>query len=66
MIHRKERPECKRRWATEDWDAMQATALRDWLLNRREARAVVPARRRPRTAAPADHRPARRRTAPRC
>jgi hypothetical protein len=33
-----ERPECKRRWATEGWDAMQAKALRDWLLNRCEAR----------------------------
>jgi hypothetical protein len=33
-----ERPECKRRWATEGWNAMQAKALRDWLLNRCEAR----------------------------
>ncbi|MGW0434932.1 BREX-2 system adenine-specific DNA-methyltransferase PglX [Micromonospora sp. NPDC003197] len=33
-----ERPECKRRWATEGWDAMQAKALRDWLLDRCEAR----------------------------
>jgi hypothetical protein len=33
-----ERPECKRRWATEGWDAMQAEALRDWLLDRCEAR----------------------------
>ncbi|SCG34783.1 BREX-2 system adenine-specific DNA-methyltransferase PglX [Micromonospora humi] len=33
-----ERPECKRRWATEGWDAMQRKALRDWLLNRCEAR----------------------------
>jgi hypothetical protein len=32
-----ERPECKRRWATEGWDAMQAKALRDWLLDRLEA-----------------------------
>jgi hypothetical protein len=32
-----ERPECKRRWATEGWDAMQSTALRDWLLDRLEA-----------------------------
>ncbi|SDT66952.1 BREX-2 system adenine-specific DNA-methyltransferase PglX [Actinoplanes derwentensis] len=32
-----ERPECKRRWATEGWDAMQAKALRDWLLDRCEA-----------------------------
>ncbi|PWR09925.1 BREX-2 system adenine-specific DNA-methyltransferase PglX [Micromonospora acroterricola] len=33
-----ERPECKRRWAGEGWDAMQAKALRDWLLDRCEAR----------------------------
>ncbi|MGA3563758.1 BREX-2 system adenine-specific DNA-methyltransferase PglX [Melissospora conviva] len=33
-----ERPECKRRWATEGWDAMQARALRDWLLDRCETR----------------------------
>jgi hypothetical protein len=33
-----ERPECKRRWATEGWDAMRAKALRDWLLDRCEAR----------------------------
>jgi len=33
-----ERPECKRRWATEGWDAMQAKALRDWLLDRCEVR----------------------------
>ncbi|WBC18664.1 BREX-2 system adenine-specific DNA-methyltransferase PglX [Solwaraspora sp. WMMA2080] len=32
-----ERPECKRRWATEGWDKMQAAALRDWLLERLEA-----------------------------
>ncbi|MFI6824076.1 BREX-2 system adenine-specific DNA-methyltransferase PglX [Micromonospora sp. NPDC050187] len=32
-----ERPECKRRWATEGWDAMQAKALREWLLDRLEA-----------------------------
>ncbi|GIF21399.1 hypothetical protein BJ973_005154 [Actinoplanes tereljensis] len=32
-----ERPECKRRWATEGWDKMQAEALRDWLLDRMEA-----------------------------
>jgi len=28
-----ERPECKRRWATEGWDVTQAKALRDWLLD---------------------------------
>lgn len=33
-----ERPECKRRWATEGWDVMQQKALRDWLLDRCEAR----------------------------
>ncbi|GAB3843189.1 BREX-2 system adenine-specific DNA-methyltransferase PglX [Micromonospora andamanensis] len=33
-----ERPECKRRWATDGWDKMQARALRDWLLDRCEAR----------------------------
>jgi hypothetical protein len=31
-----ERPECKRRWATDGWDAMQSKALRDWLLDRLE------------------------------
>lgn len=33
-----ERPECKRRWATEGFDAMQEKALREWLLDRFEAR----------------------------
>ncbi|MEU5828647.1 BREX-2 system adenine-specific DNA-methyltransferase PglX [Micromonospora tulbaghiae] len=33
-----ERPECKRRWATDGWDVMQRKALRDWLLDRCEAR----------------------------
>ncbi len=33
-----ERPECKRRWATEGWEAMEAKALREWLLDRCEAR----------------------------
>jgi hypothetical protein len=32
-----ERPECKRRWAGDGWDAMQTAALRDWLLDRLEA-----------------------------
>ena len=32
-----ERPDCKRRWSTEGWDAMQHAALRDWLLDRLEA-----------------------------
>jgi hypothetical protein len=33
-----ERPEYKRRWATEGWDALQQKALRSWLLDRIEAR----------------------------
>ncbi|MET9731659.1 BREX-2 system adenine-specific DNA-methyltransferase PglX [Streptomyces sp. NPDC006458] len=33
-----ERPEYKRRWATEGWDALQEKALRSWLLDRMEAR----------------------------
>ncbi|MFI1952993.1 BREX-2 system adenine-specific DNA-methyltransferase PglX [Streptomyces xinghaiensis] len=33
-----ERPEYKRRWATEGWDVMQEKALRAWLLDRIEAR----------------------------
>jgi hypothetical protein len=33
-----ERPECKRRWATDGWDSMCQRALRDWLLDRCEAR----------------------------
>jgi hypothetical protein len=33
-----ERPEYKRRWATEGWDALQEKALRSWLLNRIENR----------------------------
>ncbi|MEU3423705.1 BREX-2 system adenine-specific DNA-methyltransferase PglX [Streptomyces murinus] len=33
-----ERPEYKRRWATDGWDAMQKAALRSWLLDRIEAR----------------------------
>ncbi|MFJ8273775.1 BREX-2 system adenine-specific DNA-methyltransferase PglX [Streptomyces sp. NPDC094154] len=34
-----ERPEYKRRWATEGWDAMRQKALRSWLLDRIEDRA---------------------------
>ncbi|MFG2596164.1 BREX-2 system adenine-specific DNA-methyltransferase PglX [Streptomyces sp. NPDC048462] len=34
-----ERPEYKRRWATEGWDALQDKALRAWLLDRIEDRA---------------------------
>ncbi|MET8488225.1 BREX-2 system adenine-specific DNA-methyltransferase PglX [Streptomyces tendae] len=33
-----ERPEFKRRWATETWDALQEKALRSWLLDRIESR----------------------------
>ncbi|XIE80598.1 BREX-2 system adenine-specific DNA-methyltransferase PglX [Streptomyces sp. SBR177] len=33
-----ERPEYKRRWATEGWDALQEKALRAWLLDRIESR----------------------------
>ncbi|MDV5148977.1 BREX-2 system adenine-specific DNA-methyltransferase PglX [Streptomyces sp. SBC-4] len=33
-----ERPEYKRRWATEGWDALQDKALRAWLLDRIEDR----------------------------
>ncbi|MFJ3336870.1 BREX-2 system adenine-specific DNA-methyltransferase PglX [Streptomyces sp. NPDC086766] len=33
-----ERPEYKRRWATEGWDAIQEKALRSWLLERMENR----------------------------
>lgn len=35
-----ERPECKRRWSTEGWDAMQSKTLRDWLLDRLEDEAL--------------------------
>lgn len=33
-----ERPEYKRRWATEGWDALQEKALKSWLLDRIENR----------------------------
>ncbi|MFI6929324.1 BREX-2 system adenine-specific DNA-methyltransferase PglX [Streptomyces sp. NPDC050287] len=33
-----ERPEYKRRWATEGWDALQEKALRSWLLDHMENR----------------------------
>lgn len=33
-----ERPECKRRWATEPWEKQQERALWNWLLDRLEAR----------------------------
>jgi hypothetical protein len=32
-----ERPECKRRWSTDGWEALQQAALRGWLLDRLEA-----------------------------
>ncbi|MEU6516854.1 BREX-2 system adenine-specific DNA-methyltransferase PglX [Streptomyces sp. NPDC046978] len=35
-----ERPEYKRRWATEGWDALQQKALRSWLLARIEDQAL--------------------------
>ncbi|MFD5338774.1 BREX-2 system adenine-specific DNA-methyltransferase PglX [Streptomyces hawaiiensis] len=35
-----ERPEYKRRWATEGWDALQEKALRSWLLDRMEDHAL--------------------------
>ncbi|QOV38717.1 BREX-2 system adenine-specific DNA-methyltransferase PglX [Streptomyces ferrugineus] len=35
-----ERPEYKRRWATEGWDALQEKALRSWLLNHMEDQAL--------------------------
>ncbi len=35
-----ERPECKRRWYTDGWDDLRQQALRDWLLDRCESRAL--------------------------
>ncbi|WP_280369384.1 BREX-2 system adenine-specific DNA-methyltransferase PglX [Nocardia wallacei] len=35
-----ERPEYKRRWLTDGWDAMQEKALRSWLLDRMERRVL--------------------------
>jgi hypothetical protein len=32
-----ERPECKRRWASEDWNAQEKIALEQWILKRLEA-----------------------------
>jgi hypothetical protein len=32
-----ERPECKRRWSTDGWEALVTRALREWLLDRLEA-----------------------------
>jgi hypothetical protein len=35
-----ERPECKRRWAAEPWEKKERAALRNWLLDRCEARGM--------------------------
>ncbi|MGW4388473.1 BREX-2 system adenine-specific DNA-methyltransferase PglX [Streptomyces sp. NPDC004685] len=35
-----ERPECKRRWATEPWEKKEKAALRTWLLDRCEERSL--------------------------
>jgi hypothetical protein len=35
-----ERPEFKRRWATENWEVMEQAALRSWLLDRLEIPAI--------------------------
>lgn len=37
-----ERPECKRRWSGADWDALEKSALQDWLLDRLEAADLWP------------------------
>jgi hypothetical protein len=44
-LHLVERPECKRRWVSPPWEEMESDALRDWLLDRMEDRALwfVPA-----------------------
>jgi hypothetical protein len=39
-LHLIERPECKRRWASPPWEEMESDALRDWLLDRMEDRAL--------------------------
>lgn len=39
-LHLIERPECKRRWVTVTWEQMERQALRDWLCDRLEARAL--------------------------
>jgi hypothetical protein len=39
-LHLLERPECKRRWLTDTWEEMEREALRDWLSNRLEDRAL--------------------------
>ncbi|MGW0835064.1 BREX-2 system adenine-specific DNA-methyltransferase PglX [Streptomyces prunicolor] len=35
-----ERPECKRRWATDPWEKREKAALRAWLLDRCEAKSL--------------------------
>lgn len=35
-----ERPECKRRWATDPWDKREKAALRSWLLDRCEDKSL--------------------------
>jgi len=37
-----ERPECKRRWASDEWDTLEKAALEQWLLNRLEAADLWP------------------------
>jgi hypothetical protein len=39
-LHLIERPECKRRWASRSWEDMERDALRDWLCDRLEDRAL--------------------------
>jgi hypothetical protein len=39
-LHLIERPECKRRWVTDTWEQMERGALRDWLCDRLEERAL--------------------------
>jgi hypothetical protein len=39
-LHLIERPECKRRWASPAWEGIEADALRGWLLDRLENRAI--------------------------
>lgn len=35
-----ERPECKRRWASDSWETKEAAALKSWLLDRTETRSL--------------------------
>jgi hypothetical protein len=39
-LHLIERPECKRRWASRPWADLERDALREWLLDRLEDRAL--------------------------